>query len=321
MAATPPVKLSDVDPTFLPANIVGPIFEKSVEGSAVMSLARRVPLSMSAQTAVPVPLDVPTADWVSEGGRKPLASGGVEIKTMGGKKIAALIPVSMEVVQSNAAGLWSQLQRDLPTAFARAFDMAAIHGLSMKGAAGPFADFLGATSKEVVLGTASQATGGIWTDFVNGMEELIDDDWDFTGTVADNRVKPKLLKATSTTGEPLFVDTRNTSATSTNQALAGELLGEPLAYSRSVSGKQRRQSTSVDSGLRAIGGDWSQAAFGVGMDITVRISRDATYIDEDGGVHSAFQENLVLLLAEAYYGFVLGDEEAFVRYVATAGAS
>jgi len=53
----------------------------------------------------------------------------------------------------------------------------------------------------------------------------------------------------------------------------------------------------------------------------VKISREATYIDEDGGVHSAFQENLVLLLAEAYYGFVLGDSEAFVRYVATAGAS
>ncbi|MBQ1163845.1 phage major capsid protein, partial [Streptomyces sp. A73] len=84
---------------FLPETLVGPIFEKSVEGSAVMSLARRVPLSMTANTAVPVPLD----------------SGGVEVKQMSGKKIATLIPVSMEVAQSNAAGLWTQLQRDLPT--------------------------------------------------------------------------------------------------------------------------------------------------------------------------------------------------------------
>ena len=37
------------------------------------------------------------------------------------------------------------------------------------------------------------------------------------------------------------------------------------------------------------------------MDITVRISKEATYIDEDGGVHSAFQENLVLILAEIDY--------------------
>ncbi|SDL27813.1 phage major capsid protein [Streptomyces indicus] len=317
--ATNPIKLSAVDPVFLPETLVAPIFEKSVEGSAVMSLARRVPLSMTANTAVPVPLDVPTADWVSEGGRKPLSSGGVEVKQMSGKKIAVLIPVSMEVANSNAAGLWTQLQQDLPTAFARAFDMATIHGKNMKGGSGPFADYLAATTKAVSLGTTAQNQGGIWGDFVKGMDVVIDDDWDYTGTVADNRLKPKLLAATSTTGEPLFVATRETSGTGT--ALAGELIGEPLAYSRSVSGKLRRQSTSVDSGLRAVGGDWSQAAFGVGMDISVKLSREATYIDEDGGVHSAFQENLVLLLAEAHYGFVLGDAEAFVKFTGTPSGS
>ncbi|MEV5236482.1 phage major capsid protein [Streptomyces pseudogriseolus] len=312
--ATEPIKLSDVNATFLPPTLTGPIFEKSVEQSAVMSLARRVPLSMSATTAVPVPLDVPTADWVEQAGRKPLSSGGVGIKQMSGKKIAVLIPVAMEVVQSNAAGLWTQLQSDLPTAFARAFDMAAIHGKTMKGATGPFPDYLADTSKAVSLGTATQANGGIWGDFVAGMGEVVDDDWDYTGTVADHRLKTRLLGATDTTGRPILVDTTQPG---TGAALAGTLVGEPIAYSRSVSGKLRRQSTSADSGLRAIGGDWSQAAYGVGMEITVRISREATYIDEDDAVHSAFQENLVLLLAEAYYGFVLGDAEAFVKFTGT----
>ncbi|MYR29860.1 MULTISPECIES: phage major capsid protein [unclassified Streptomyces] len=318
MAHTDPIKLSDVDPTFLPATLTGPIFDKSVEQSAVMALSRRVPLSMSANTAVPVPLDVPTADWVDQAGRKPLGSGGMEIKQMTGKKIAVLIPVAMEVVQSNAAGLWTQLQSDLPTAFSRAFDRAAIHGKTMKGATGPFADYLADTSKSVTLGASSQATGGIWKDFVNGMEDIVDDDWDYTGTVADHRLQPKLMGATDTTGRPIFVETRTPG---TDMAMAGSLIGNPLAYSRAVSGKVRRQSTSVDSGLRAIGGDWSQTAYGVGMDISVKISREATYIDEDGGVHSAFQENLVLLLAEAYYGFVLGDVEAFVKYVAAPAGS
>ncbi|MFD7861864.1 phage major capsid protein [Streptomyces sp. NPDC059783] len=314
MVATAPIKLSDVDATFLPPTLTGPIFEKSVEQSAVMSLARRVPLSMSANTAVPVPLDVPTADWVEQAGRKPLGTGGMDIKQMTGKKIAVLIPVAMEVVQSNAAGLWTQLQSDLPTAFSRAFDRAAIHGKTMKGATGPFADYLTQTTKAITLGTTTQANGGIWGDFVKGMGDIVDDDWDYTGTVADHRLKAKLLGATDTTGRPILVDTTQPG---TGAALAGSLIGEPIAYSRSVSGKLRRQSGTVDSGLRAIGGDWSQTAFGVGMDITVRISREATYIDEDGGVHSAFQENLVLLLAEAYYGFVLGDAEAFVKFTGT----
>lgn len=318
MAATPPIKLSDIDSTFLPETLVGPIFEKSVEQSAVMSLAKRVPLAMTANTAVPVPLDVPTADWVEQAGRKPISTGGVDIKQMTGKKIAVLIPVAMEVANSNAAGLWTQLQRDLPTAFSRAFDRAAIHGKTMKGATGPFADYLAMTSKSVSLGGTSQANGGIYGDLVKGMKEVIDDDWDYTGTVLDHRMKPTLLGGTDTTGRPIFVDTTQPG---TGAALAGTLIGEPVAYSRSVSGKLRRQSGTIDTGLRGIGGDWSQTAYGVGMDITVKISREATYIDEDGGVHSAFQENLVLLLAEAYYGFVLGDEEAFVKYLAAGGAS
>ncbi|WP_075737536.1 phage major capsid protein [Streptomyces acidiscabies] len=316
--ATNPIKLSDINPTFLPPTIVAPIFEKSVETSAVMSLARRVPLAMTATTAVPVPLDVPTADWVDVAGRKPLGSGGVGIKQMSGKKLAVLIPVAMEVANSNAGGLWAQLQQDLPTAFSRAFDRATIHGKTMKGATGPFADYLAMTTKSVALGTASQGAGGIWKDFVNGMEEIVDDDWDYTGTVADHRLQPKLLGATDTTGRPIFVETRETG---TGMAMAGSLVGNPLAYSRSVSGKVRRQSSSTDTGLRAIGGDWSQTAYGVGMDISVKISREATYIDEEGDVHSAFQENLVLLLAEAYYGFVLGDAEAFVKFTGTPSGS
>ncbi|MFJ9633829.1 phage major capsid protein [Streptomyces sp. NPDC101175] len=318
MAVTAPLKLSDVNASLLPRTITAPIFEKSVEASAVMQLARPAPLAIDATTAIPIPMDVPTADWVGSGQKKPLSSGGVDVKTMTAKKVAVLIPVAEEVAMTNAGGLYQQLQRDLPTAFARAFDMAAIHGKTMRGATGPFSDYLAMTDNAVALGTATQGTGGIWRDFVNGMAEVVDNDYDYTGTVADHRLKPLLLTATDTTGRPILVDA---TTPGTNMAAAGTLIGEPLAYSRSVSGKQRRQSASTDTGLRAIGGDWSQAAYGVGMDITVRLSKEATYIDEEGGVHSAFQENLVLILAEAFYGYVQGDADAFVKYTGTPSGS
>jgi hypothetical protein len=81
------------------------------------------------------------------------------------------------------------------------------------------------------------------------------------------------------------------------------------------------QSPNADSGLRAIGGDFSQCAYGVGMDLTMKISTEANY-SPDGGTtwHSAFQENLVLLLVEAYYGFVVGDKNAFVAYTHATGS-
>jgi hypothetical protein len=68
-----------------------------------------------------------------------------------------------------------------------------------------------------------------------------------------------------------------------------------------------------DSLIRGIGGDWSQAAYGVGMDITIKVSSEASYFDGTN-YHSAFQENLTLLLVEAYFGFVVGSPDAFTIY-------
>ncbi|MEO6509447.1 MAG: phage major capsid protein [Nocardioides sp.] len=399
--------LSSINNTLLPSTITGPIFDQAIESSAVMSLARRVPLSVTAQTAIPVSMDIPAAGWVSEGGVKPVGNGAVGIKTMVGKKVALLVPVSQEIALTNAAGLYTQLRQDLPTAIARAFDYAAIHGLDLRtGAAGPFADYLKRGVTSVELGTASQANGGMFNDLVTGEKAVVDAGFDFSGFAADPRLKPTLKLTTDTQGRPLWIDNP------TAGFGGGTLIGYPAFYNRGVSGDYRRQGGRVqvvtlvgtptggtftvsykgsttsalaynasagtiqtavrllpglsaatvtgtapgpftftlnvvggesgplstsqalltggtsagalstitespvqDTKLRAIGGDWSQCAYGVGMDITIKVSDSASYVDENGTTHSAFQENLVLLLVEAYYGFVKSDAlGAFVAY-------
>jgi hypothetical protein len=403
--------LSNTSATLLPPTITGPIFAKATEQSAVMSLARRVPLSVSAQTAIPIPMDVPVADWVGEGGVKPASQVGVGVKTMTGKKVALLVPVSDEVVMTNPGGLYDQLQQDLPTALSRAFDYAAINGKSLRtGGAGPFGDYLALATNSVALGTASQSTGGLYTDVVTGAGKVLDRNFDFTGIAADPRFKIDAQLATDTTGRPLFVGNGSPATSS----LGGDIAGYPTAFNKGVSGKYWRSGDTTqtvtlvgaptggsftlssggnsytaaynaaaatlqtaiqgwggiystvtvtgsasgpytitfpaitsgvagaaapfnvngkaltggtnptatvaatgqggqDSLLRGIGGDWSQAAYGVGMDISVKVSTEANYFD---GVnwHSAFQENLTLLLVEAYYGFVMGSPDAFVTY-------
>lgn len=400
--------LSNTATQLLPPTITGPIFDKAVEQSAVMSLARRVPLSVNAQTAVPVPLDVPTADWVSEGGVKPASQVGVGVKLMTGKKVALLVPVSDEVVASNPGGLYDQLQQDLPTAIARAFDYAAIAGKSLRtGGAGPFSDYLALTPNSVALGTASQGNGGIYADLVTAMGKVVDNNYDVTGWAADPRLKVDAMLATDTQGRPLMDPVSNT------------LLGQPAFFNKGISGRYWRAGNSVqtitvsgtptggsyvigaggniltvaynaaastvqsgiqawggifstvtvsgsaggpytvtfpaitsnvapeaapfqvvstaltggtnpkvaivatasgavDSTIRAVAGDWSQAAYGVGMDITFKVSTEANYFDGTNW-HSAFQENLTLLLVEAYYGFVMGSPNAFC--VATKGTA
>lgn len=395
--------LTSVPAGLLPPTITAPIFEKTEELSAVQQLARRVPLSLTANTSIPVSMDIPAAGWVSEGGVKPVGSGAVGVKQMQGKKVALLVPVSEEVARTNPAGLFDQLKQDLPTAIARAFDYAAIHGKDLRtGGAGPFADYLTKGASSIELGTAAQGAGSTYTDLVNGEKLVVDAGFDFTGFAADPRLKPTLKLSTDTQGRPLWVDDPQ------NGINAGNLIGYPAAYNRGVSGAYRRsgsrvqvvtisgtgtagtftlaiggavtpalpynastaavqaairalgtpwaaatvtgtagttytvtlspvggasapinaaqnitgataitvaQSPDSDSNLRAIGGDWSQAAWGQGMDITIKVSDSASYVDEAGVTHSAFQENLVLLLVEAYYGFVKSDAPgAFVAY-------
>lgn len=392
--------LSSVAATLLPRTVADPIFEKTNETSVVQSLARRVPLAITAQTEIPVSMDVPVAGWVAEGQRKPVGAAGVGVRTMKGKKVALLLPVSTEVATSNPAGLYAQLRQDLPLALSRAFDHACIHGKDLRtGSAGPFDDYLLRGASSIELGTASQATGGIRTDLVNGEKLVVDAGFDFSGFGADPRLRPTLKLATDTTGRPLMPDDAST------------IIGYPAAFNRGVSGKYRRngsrvqvvtitgtptggvfklaiggattgdiaynaaagtvqtavralgalwagatvtgsaggpytvtlsalggaaapiladgsgltggtnpavvvaQSPEPDTKLRAIGGDWTQAAWGQGMDITIKVSDVASYVDEADVTHSAFQENLVLLLVEAYYGFVTsGVPGALVAY-------
>jgi hypothetical protein len=408
-------QINAVNGTLLPPTITGPIFNKATEQSAVMQLARRVPLAVNAATAIPVPMDVPVAGWVAEGGVKPAAQVGVGVKIMTGKKCALLVPFSKEVVMSGSGALYEQAQQDLPTALARAFDQAAINGKDMRsGGAGPFGDFLSQTPNSVALGTASAATGGMYTDLVNGIGKVVDKNYDFSGFAADPRLLPDALLSVDTTGRPLIAGT-NTSALVAG-GTGGTLIGFPASYSKGVSGKYWRagdatqvvtingaptggtfllssggnstsiafnaaaatvqtavqawggiystvtvsgsaggpytftyapvapnvngaaapfsvnQSTltggtaaasqatvaatgagGVDTGLRAVGGDFSQCAYGVGMDIAIQVSNEASYYDGTNW-HSAFQENLVLLLVEAYFGFVVGNVNAFVAY-------
>jgi hypothetical protein len=401
--------LSNSATQLLPPTITGPIFNKAVEQSAVMSLARKVPLSVNAQTAIPVPMDVPVADWVAEGGVKPAAQVGVGVKLMTGKKVALLVPVSDEVVMSNPGGLYEQLQQDLPTALARAFDYASIAGKSIRtGGAGPFSDYIALTPNTVALGTAAQNVGGIYTDLVTAAGKVVDSNYDMTGWAADPRLKIDAMLQTDTQGRPLLGEIGG----------AQTLLGWPAFFNKGVSGRYWRAGDQVqtitisgtptggtftvasggntfqaaynitpanlqtaiqawggvystvtvagtagssyvitfpaitsnvapaaapftavsaltggtnvkigvqpsgnggvDSTIRAVAGDWSQAAYGVGMDITFKVSTEANYFDGTNW-HSAFQENLTLLLVEAYYGFVMGSTNAFC--VATKGSA
>lgn len=80
------------------------------------------------------------------------------------------------------------------------------------------------------------------------------------------------------------------------------------------------QTPSTDSGLRAVGGDWSQCAWGIAGGITMRVSNEGGYVDAQGATHFALQENLVILLIETWFSFAVNDLGAFVTYTHAVGS-
>lgn len=305
MAISAPIKTSDFE-GFLNPDLAEPIFEEAARQSVVMRLARRVPLGINGK-AIPVVTSKPTANWVAEGGQKPATEGKMDLIPMQPHKLAAIAVMSAEVVRANPANYTSLLRTHLAEAFAIAFDYAALYGIGGDGTGtGPFSDALADTTKAVTLGTAAQADGGIHGDLVEVMSLLVNDGKKLTGWALDDVVEPLLWGAVDSTGRPLYVDLP-TDDMAQGLARPGRLLNRPSFMGQGV----------AHDGTVAFGGDWTKAVWGAVGGISYRISTEAT-VTINGSLTSLWENNLVAVLAEAEYGFVVADVESFVAIEAPA---
>lgn len=269
------------------------IFEKVEQGSVVQQLGRQVTLGPSGKN-IPVFTEDPTAEWVAEGASKPITSGGLEMKQMQPHKIAAIFVASAEVVRANPGNYMNVMRDKVANAFARAFDAAALHGENS-----PFQAAVSDTSKSEDLDAAESVYHGL----NNGLMDLVQDGHRLTGFALDPITEPILNSATDSTGRPLFIDTPITETNPTVRP--GRILGRPAFIGEGI-----RNGETV-----AFGGDWSELAWGVVGGISYDVSDQATLpVGDDGSMVSLWQNNLVAVRAEAEYGLVVNDPEAFVAY-------
>lgn len=302
MAITAATQLSDFS-GFLSPNEAAPIFDEAQRVSAFQQLFRRVPLGASGE-AIPIITSKPTANWVAEGGTKPATEMGMGVLTMEPKKLAAIAVLSAEVVRANPGNITGNIRTGLAEAFATAFDYAVGYGLGGDGTgSGPFDDDLSDTTKSVEIGTTTQANGGIHGDFVAGMSALLADGKRLTGFALDDTIEPLVWGAVDSSGRPLYVDLP-TDDSSLSVARAGRLLNRP-----SYMGEGVGNGTTL-----GFGGDFTKGAWGAVGGINYRVSTEAT-VTINGALTSLWEKNLVAILAEAEYGFVVADPEHFVKYV------
>lgn len=297
MAITAATKTSDFS-GFLPRAESAPIFERAARSSVVQSLVPQTQLGINGQS-IPVVTGKLTAGWVAEGATKPASKGSLGLKTMDPKKLAVIAVVSAEVVRANPGDYMSLIRNQVGDAFASAFDAAALHGVNT-----PFSTFIGQTTKSVEIGTTTQATGGIFGDINSGLSLLVNDGKRLSGFALDDRFEPLLNGAVDTSGRPIFIDSPLVDN-------AGPIRGGRLLGRSAFVGEGVYDATSKTLGF---GGDWSQAAWGAVGGISYKVSTEAT-VTINGELVSLFENNLVAVLAEAEYGFLVNDTAAFVEYV------
>lgn len=288
---------------FITRDQAQPIFERAARQSVFQQLAREVPLGGNG-VSIPVVTGRPTAGWVSEGGQKPASSGTMAIKNMDPKKLAVIIVTSAEVVRANPGNYVNAIRDHIAEAFAIGFDLAVAHdmGPDGTGGAGPFSTYLDQTTNSVEVGTGAT----IHDDFVSALSLLIADDSRLTGFALGDTLEPLLFSAKDANDRPLYIDLPTGDMDAPDAVRRGRLLGRPALIGEGVS---------TPNGTSVVGyaGDWTQAAWGVVGGISYRVSNEAP-VTVNGSLVSAFENNLVAVVAEAEYGWVVNDTDSFVKF-------
>lgn len=278
---------------FLHPDQAQPIFDEAMKTSVVQSLARQIPVGVNG-VEIPITTGKPEAGWVAEAGLKPSTSTAIGIKTMKPHKLAAKTVVSAEVVRANPGGYVDIYKKQIGEAFALAFDKAALYG------GGPFDTHVAQTQKSVTLGTSAN---GMYGDLVTGLDLLLKDKKKLNGFVFDTTSETLFLNQVDANKRPIFELNNVTEAPV--PVTVGRLIGRSARLADNVA-----DATSKTVGF---GGDWSKCAWGVTSGINFRLSTEAA-VTLDGKLVSAFEHNLVVIIAEAEFGWICADPEAFVAF-------
>ena len=289
----------------LPRQIVNEVFDQVTQESAIMRVAGTTPMSIHGNTFV-TPVGDIVAGVTTEGGEKPVTKGGIRVKEANPVKVAAIMYWSEEARKANPGNMVNYFKQQLVKAVQKAVDTAIIHGKdALTGKPIPGAEYIMQSTNTFELGTASQKQGGLYKDIIDGAAAVSKKNHSFDGFIADESLKFSLASATDLQGRPIQSSTFDLSQN------FGNLMGYPVAYSRTVAGNV---GAIPDTGVRAIGGNFADnIKLGFVDDIQFKITNEAPI--NDGGVQvDLWQHNLEAILVEATFAWAFSEPDAFAVY-------
>lgn len=274
----------------LPSEISSEILQKMQEGSAVMRLARQIPLPGNGLT-IPVVTSDPEAAWVDETARKPVSNPGLGTKLMSAYKLAVIVPFSKEF-RRDLAALYDALVLRLPAALANKFDKTVIGAVDKPGE--NFDNFANCTAQSLIAGEGHSAYDAL----VAAVTDVAEQNANLDGFAISPAAKGILLGAKDQTGRPLFVN-------SAAQGAIPMILGCPTYENRGLykAGAAPVGSGSGTPAIVGVGGDWTQAVWGTVGGMEISFSDQATLVVDSSTTINLWQQNMFAVRAEMEVGF------------------
>ncbi|WXX09727.1 major capsid protein [Mycobacterium phage MS619] len=280
-------------------------FAEAEKTSIVQQFAQKIPMGSTGQK-IPHWVGDVSASWIGEGDMKPITKGDMTSQTIAPHKIATIFVASAETVRANPANYLGTMRTKVATAFAMAFDEAALNGVGS-----PFQTYLAQTTKSVSLvdpGAVTGAGGGDLTAYdavaVNGLSLLVNAGKKWTATLLDDIVEPVLNGAKDKNGRPLFIESTYTDENSPFRS--GRIVARPTILSDHVA-----SGTTV-----GYMGDFRQVVWGQVGGLSFDVTDQATLnlgTPQAPNFVSLWQHNLVAVRVEAEYAFHCNDKDAFVK--------
>ena len=277
---------------FIPDSIASDIIADVTRGSAVMALAKTVPMP-TPEKVVPVMTSGAGAYWVGEGEKIQTSTASWIYPKLVTKKLGVIIPVTNEALSFPTVDAFAEIRPTIAEAFAVAFDKAALFGTaSPYGVGKSIHEMAIAAGNEFTAGSvAGQQLGG---DIADLMALIEADGYDVNAFAAPVGMKNSMRKAKDENGNAIFRDI-------TAEAPA-ELYGQPLAYVRNGAWDTAKS--------KAIAGNFDYCLVGVLQNIDYKISEEATLGSGETAIN-LFEQDMVALRATMHIGFLVVKEAAF----------
>ena len=261
----------------LPVDVSQEIIQKTQDASAIMQLARQIPLP-GRGVAINVISGDPEAAWVAETAAKPVSSPALATKVMRGYKLAVIVPFSNEF-RRDVAALYDALINRLPGALGAKFDNTVFGGTAAPGS--DFDTFAAVTQQDIETDT--------YAGFVAADGDIAAHGGIMNGIVLAPQGKSVVLGATDQSKRPLFIN-------NVAEGAVPVILGARTELSKGayVAGTPN---------VLGFAGDWTQAVYGTVEGVKIDYSSDATLDIGSGNVINLFQQNMFAVRAEIEVGF------------------